>query len=245
MLILAIESSSLGGSVALLRDLPEGAEVLAAETLPTGERSASSLFTRLEGLLNAFENSRQDIGLVCVTSGPGSFTGLRVGIAAAKMLAFAWQVPAIGVSSLEVISSQAFEEILQTSIENDEKVFTIESILDAQRQEVYVGKFQAQRLSEGHWGELGSLEEPRIVGRKDWADSLSVGTIVAGPALKQVASILSAEVKQGSAAEPQATMVGKLGLKKWKAGEPADPARLLPQYVRASAAEEKAASKKE
>ncbi len=244
MFVLAIESSSSEGSVALLSDQPAGPEVLACERLPAGERSAKSLFKTLETVLAAPGVRDQGIGLVCVTSGPGSFTGLRVGISAIKMLAYCWKCPSVGVSTLQVIAMQALGGLNVMRRNAGNRVVEVEAVLDAQRQEIFMERFSWQQGTP--FTELTPAGDgPRIVGRDQWLGELVPGRIVAGPPLATLAAKVPSGVLVASddVWEPQATTVGRLGLAQWKAGAVGDPFALMPHYVRASAAEEKASQR--
>lgn len=243
MLVLALETSSLEGSVAILRDTPRGVEVLALETLAKGDRSAKTLYGVLEGLLERFGGSPRGVGLVCVASGPGSFTGLRVGVSATKLLAYCWQVPAIGVSTLKAIAYQAVSQFTETGGVAIEGPIAVEAVLDAQRQELFVEKYI---LVPGEPVEglqaLGS--GPEIIGRQAWLQKLVAGELVSGPPLVTLRAKLPAGViaVDDALLAPTAVTIGKLGLAQWKAGDKGDPFALMPIYVRPSAAEEKASS---
>ncbi|HWC91080.1 MAG TPA: tRNA (adenosine(37)-N6)-threonylcarbamoyltransferase complex dimerization subunit type 1 TsaB, partial [Pirellulales bacterium] len=101
--VLALETSGLSGSVALL----DAGRPLAELPLPVGQRSAQSLVPTIDALVRQLDWRLEQIGLVAVTSGPGSFTSLRIGVSTAKCLAYAWGAEIQGVSTLEVIARQA------------------------------------------------------------------------------------------------------------------------------------------
>ena len=97
MKILALESSAVAASVALCED-----ETLIAQTfLNTGLTHSQTLLPMVENLLQSCGLTMADVDLVAVAEGPGSFTGLRIGVAAAKGLAWAAQLPCAGCSTLE------------------------------------------------------------------------------------------------------------------------------------------------
>src|SRR5687768_12135976 len=103
MRILALETSGLSGEVALL----EGERVIAEQWLDPGQRTARSLAPGMKQILQTAGWQPRDVQLVAVTIGPGSFTGLRVGVTAAKTLAYAVGCEVMGVDTLEVIAAQA------------------------------------------------------------------------------------------------------------------------------------------
>ncbi|MGM0440386.1 MAG: tRNA (adenosine(37)-N6)-threonylcarbamoyltransferase complex dimerization subunit type 1 TsaB [Chlamydiota bacterium] len=69
--------------------------------LPIGYRHSRDLLLKIDELLAEASTSKEEVGFMTVTVGPGSYTGIRVGVAIAKSLAFAWSIPLVGVSSLE------------------------------------------------------------------------------------------------------------------------------------------------
>ncbi|MGV3607952.1 MAG: tRNA (adenosine(37)-N6)-threonylcarbamoyltransferase complex dimerization subunit type 1 TsaB [Planctomycetaceae bacterium] len=243
MLVLALETSSQEGSVAILRDTPRGVEVLAMETLAKGDRSAKTLYGVLKCLLERFGGSPRGVGLVCVASGPGSFTGLRVGVSATKLLAYCWQSPAIGVSTLKAIAYQAALHFTETGGAAVEGPLVVEAVLDAQRQELFAEKYLL--VPEAPLEDLQGLGSgPEIIGRQAWLQRLVAGELVSGPPLVTLCAKLPAGVIAATDVllAPTAVTIGKLGLAQWKAGDKGDPFALMPIYVRPSAAEEKASS---
>src|SRR5271163_2151267 len=95
--ILALETSELTGSVAAAAD----GNVLAELQLDPQQRSAQSLAPAIRALLAQVGWQPADIDLLAVTIGPGSFTGLRVGVATAKVFAYACGAEVLGISTLE------------------------------------------------------------------------------------------------------------------------------------------------
>src|SRR5690242_6997614 len=120
MLILALETSDLGGSIALFDD----GELLKYAALEPPQRSARWLAPAIDGALREAGREPREIGLVAVTTGPGSFTGLRVGVTTAKTLAYAVGCPVVGVNTLEAIAKRA--ATLQSPVW---------AVIDAQRQQ--------------------------------------------------------------------------------------------------------------
>jgi tRNA threonylcarbamoyladenosine biosynthesis protein TsaB len=100
MKILALDTSSVLTAVAVA----DGERVLAEDGSPSGDRHGEVLLPRIQAQLSAAGLSLSQIELIGVGLGPGSFTGLRVGVATAKGLALATGIPICGVSSLEVLA---------------------------------------------------------------------------------------------------------------------------------------------
>jgi tRNA threonylcarbamoyladenosine biosynthesis protein TsaB len=238
VLILALETSSLAGSVALL----EGEQVLAERQLPADRRSAVTLAPTIDELLKAAKRQPAEVRLVAVTVGPGSFTGLRVGVTTAKTFAYAAGCEVLGVDTLEVIAAQA-ATVLPSPLGGEgsgvrgESAAAVEihSILDAQRKELYLARFR----SSGD--ELTLLEPSRIIAVDAWLRSLSPGTVVTGPAMARFLDRLPSGVAAAPAEfrEPRASTVGRLALRDYERGRRNDLWKLAPQYLRPSAAEEK------
>ena len=100
MKILALDSSAVVGSVALCEDT----RMVAHYTLNTGNTHSQTLLPMIESVLGSAEWEIDDLDLLAVSQGPGSFTGVRIGIATVKGLAFGKNIPCAGVSTLEALA---------------------------------------------------------------------------------------------------------------------------------------------
>ena len=218
--ILALETSTMDGSVAAL----EGERLLGQIALEPGQRTAQSFAPAIEQQLRSVGWRPQDVQLVAVTQGPGSFTGLRIGVTAAKTLAYAVGAEVIGVNSLKVIAWQAPAAGQR-----------ICSVLDAQRQQLFAAEFQ--RDGEN----LQEVGQTRIRDISKWLAELPADAVVSGPALARLRDRLPASVTVVDAAlwTPQAASVGRLGYFEYESGKRHDLWALNPVYYRSSAAEEK------
>jgi tRNA threonylcarbamoyladenosine biosynthesis protein TsaB len=232
VLILALETSSQAGSVALLNCNVAGEvdcdSVLSQRMLPADRRSAQSLAPAIAQVLAETDKKPADVGLVAVTIGPGSFTGLRVGVTTAKTFAYAAGCECLGVDTLEVIAAQVPL--------GGQSGGELHAVLDAQRKELFLARF---RWDGGVPIRLG---ENRIVPADQWLAGLSPGTTVTGPGINRLIDRLPAGVVAASELhrDPQATAVGRLAWREYQAGRRDDLWKLAPKYLRASAAEEKA-----
>jgi tRNA threonylcarbamoyladenosine biosynthesis protein TsaB len=131
MLCLALDTSSSITAVALLRD----ERVLAEDDSPAEQKHAETLLPRVQAVLKGGGCSLQQLDLIAVGVGPGSFTGLRVGLATAKGLALSLGTPIRGVSSLSVLArglSQAPGAAARPLL----------TVLDAHKGEVFVAGFE-------------------------------------------------------------------------------------------------------
>ncbi len=127
VLILSLDTSSPSGSVAILRDdLTLGVISTRAE-----ENYSSRIFRHLEFLLSDLSLKLHDFDLFAVSAGPGSFTGLRVGLTAAKGWAEVYRKPVVGVSALAAVAFQA---------RRDSTVLV--PALDARRGQIYFGVYR-------------------------------------------------------------------------------------------------------
>jgi tRNA threonylcarbamoyladenosine biosynthesis protein TsaB len=226
--ILAIETSGRTASVALV-DASGGAPATLMHHTPPGERTARALLPTLAKLLDEAGWRVADVDIIGVTTGPGSFTGLRIGVVAAKTLAYACQTPLVGVHTLAAIAAGAGATA--------QRLWTV---LDAQRQELFVASFPAGPAIEG-------LASPptEIISRDEWLRRVSPGDAVAGPPLAQLQASLPAGVLTVDPARwhPSAAVVAELAQQLQEHGGEISPLELVPRYYRKSAAEEKAAAR--
>jgi tRNA threonylcarbamoyladenosine biosynthesis protein TsaB len=219
--ILALETSGTTGSVAAL----DRSQVLAESTLPAGQRSAQSLAPAMRDLLVQAGWQPRDVQLVAVAIGPGSFTGLRVGVTTAKTFAYAVGADLIGVNTLEAIAWQAPAEIARVA-----------TAIDAQRGEVFAANYIRQAD-----GRLELCGQQCILENDAWLAQLETGWYAIGPAVVKLAPKMAASVNVAPAAlgMPMASTVGRIAALRHTAGVRDDIWKLVPTYLRRSAAEEK------
>jgi len=228
MLILAIDTSTRAGSIALLRDRQVLGEIAAREETPYSTR----LFRDLE-LLQASAQFRMDqVDVFAVAAGPGSFTGLRVGLTAVKGWAEVHQKPIAAISGLEAIAAQANV--------NDH---IVSPFLDARRGHVFgstYGRSPGQSSDLQLVGEeaLLSVEEFLTQVKRNCASRRAVLVSATPDVLPPdlVESILpGARMEQVSAS--LAPMIGLLGFDRAKIGDLVDALGLDANYIRRSDAE--------
>lgn len=131
MKILAVESSAVAASVALCED-----ECLLAETtVNSGNTHSETLLPTVENLLSRLRLTVGDIDLFAVAAGPGSFTGVRIGVATIKGLAFRSGKPCVGVSALEALA----ENLAHLS------GALVCPVMNARREQIYTALFRADR----------------------------------------------------------------------------------------------------
>jgi tRNA threonylcarbamoyladenosine biosynthesis protein TsaB len=227
MRILAIEASGQAGSVAALKGLEAGVELVREAAVGVGARTAQALGPLTKELLTAVDWPTDSIELVVVSVGPGSFTGLRIGVTMAKTFAYAVGAQVIGVNTLEVVAAQTAQA--------DGTLWTV---MDAQRQELFVAKF----LPAGDGSQrMKMVDETRIQSQAQWLAALKSGDTVTGPGLRRLAEPVPTGVTMvdESQWQPMATAVGRVAWQDFQTGRRDDVWKLMPAYYRASAAEEK------
>lgn len=127
MLILALDTSSPAGSIAVLRDQ----DVIGTISAATDEIYSSRMFRHLEFLLRELSLSLDQFDLFAVAAGPGSFTGLRVGLAAVKGWAEVYGKPVAAISGLEAVAAQSHTP-----------VSLVVPVLDARRSQIYFALYR-------------------------------------------------------------------------------------------------------
>jgi len=137
MLILAVDTSSDAGSLALLRD----SSVLKQQVSLPNEPFSSSLLRQATSLLEDAQVSLGQIDLLAVAAGPGSFTGLRVGLTTVKGWAEVWGIPIATVSGLEAMATQVARSATPGSL--------IAAVMDARRGQIFGGIFRRQASGSG------------------------------------------------------------------------------------------------
>lgn len=132
MLILSLDTSSPAGSIAVARD----DTVIGSVSAWTGEIYSSRMFRQLEFLLRKLSLGIEEFDLFAVAVGPGSFTGLRVGLAAVKGWAEVYRKPIAAVSALEAVAAQSHSD-----------ASLLLPVLDARRAQIYFGIYKRVRAA--------------------------------------------------------------------------------------------------
>ena len=224
MKILALESSAVAASAALCED-----EMLLGQTyLHTGLTHSQTLLTMAAGLLEQCGLKPRDLDLIAVAAGPGSFTGLRIGVAAAKGLAWAAELPCAGCSTLEAMawSLAGFQG-------------EVCAAMDARRHQVYNARFQVNGTAPHR------LTPDRAIALADLVKELegtSVPQIVVGDGAQLCYDALTAAGIPAVLSPPNLRMqsawgVARMGLELARTGQTVSPGELVPIYHRLSQAE--------
>ena len=221
----------------------EGARCLAESPLPADVSSIQALAPTIARLLREAGSSK--IECVSITNGPGSFTSLRVGLATAQMLGFAWQIPVVPICSLRAIAFRASEQL---RVEPARGGVWVVAVLNAFRKQVFAASWWCCK-SAG----MQPIAVPQVVDADVWIshplESLQRSSgdddgdgevLITGPGL-EIYRPETAGVRLAPADLwwPRAADVGQLGWQALQRGEFLEPAELRANYVRTSAAEEK------
>jgi len=222
MNLLAIETSGAVGSVAACRDDAVLFEARFRKGMEHGKELVPMLKAACE---RAGWNPRRDVELVAVSHGPGSYTGLRVGVTCAKTLAYAAGCKVVPVPSPDVLAENAHAHAQQVC-----------PVVDARRGQVYAAVYR--RADEGLRRETDFL----VISPADLVRRLDDGAFLIGNGISAYAEAF-AEKRVVLAPEElwqaRASAVARLGLRAFLAGRVADPARLEPLYLRRPEPEER------
>ena len=223
-MLLAIDTATIVSAVALV----DGDRVL-AEVLTNNKKTHSELLMpHIEQLFAMIQAQRCDVTAVAVSIGPGSFTGLRIGLATAKALAYVWQVPLIGVPTL---AAQAYGCAVPGCL--------LCPLLDAQKGNVY------QALYRWQDEELLEITAPRVAHHEEALEQLAAGedrVIMLGEGSLMYQDAIRSRGQVLHIAPPhlvisRAASVALLGSRLLSKGLSHDPMVLEPLYIRRSEAE--------
>jgi tRNA threonylcarbamoyladenosine biosynthesis protein TsaB len=246
MILLITDTSGKNGSVALVRagESPKPSDVEVIEESPlTGGTFSAQLVPQIASLIANHSLNKHDIGAFVVVSGPGSFTGLRVGLAAVKGLAEILQKPIVPVSLLEVMARSEIFVAAGREGTPEPYVGRFVAALDAGRGEAFVGQFEigftGKTMSAFHCTSESLLNFEALA---DLIESGAAQWIATPDAV--LADFLNARVPSPArskifkqAARPSIHEIATVGWSKLQAGETVSPDQLEANYMRRSDAE--------
>ena len=224
MLILAFETTAKAGSVALMQD----GKLLAESYQNTGLTHSQTILSMAQQMLESCGLTAGDVQAVAVAAGPGSFTGVRIGVAAAKGFAWGAELPCYGVSTLESMA-------LNLGIHDG----YVAAVMDARRAQVYNAVFRAEA------GKLTRLCQDRAISVEDLGAELKNcekpvflvgdGSLLCYNTLKEQLPglVCPAEHKM----HQRAGGVALAAMEQIQRGDPGDAGALKPNYLRLSQAE--------
>ncbi len=214
---LAIDTSTDIASIALVRD----SQVLAELTWHSGQNHTTELLPNLSHLLNKTNTNLQSITCIFVAKGPGSFSGLRVGISTAKGLAFSLGIPIIGISTLSAAAYQHAEAGLPVC-----------PIFNAGRGEIATATYQ---MKSKQWHQLAA---EHITTPEALFSQITTRTIFCGEFMPNIGPQLQRALKRKAiistpaARLRRASYLAELGQRRLVSGDYDNPATLQPIYLR-------------
>ncbi len=215
MRVLAVETSTLAGGAALL----DGDRVVGQYLLDVGATHSERLMLAVDRLLGDAGWTPARLEGLAVAVGPGSFTGLRIGISTVKGLALALGIPIAAVPTLDAMAASLPFAALPVC-----------PVLDARKHEVYASRYRWDgRAMRREWEYLALA--PAELARR-----LDEPTVLLGDAARAIVSPHARPAPPTHQA-PSAACVGLLGAARLRAGETVAPADLVPIYLRPSEAE--------
>lgn len=225
-LILGVETSGLEGVIALTKDAALLSEMMLDRTK---RRHAQSLVADVQQLLRRHDFTPSEVDVVATSIGPGSFTGLRVGVVFAKTFCFVTGARLVAVDTLLAAAAAAPDDVTDVS-----------AVADAMRDELFVGRYQ--RGANGQWERVGPIF---IQSNEDWLASCAAESsshfAVTGPGLVKLKDAVPPAIRRLEETQwtPRAGVLCELARQLAARHEFADPMTLEPFYLRKSAAEEK------
>ena len=169
-----------------------------------------------------FEKARitsKDLEAASVAIGPGSFTGLRIGLAFVKGLALSHHIPLVGVPTLDILAASQPTSSL-----------SLAAVVEAGRKRMSVGWY---RVEDGKWGPTGRLENMSL---EEFAEAIQEPTWVCGELSDQVRSRLgqlgsNVEIASPAQSVRRSAFLADIAWHRWQAGQVDDPAALAPKYL--------------
>lgn len=213
-LILSLETSTPICSIAL----HQSGILLKEKSIDVLGAHSEKLMGMIENLLDECNLSMEQVSAVAVSEGPGSYTGLRIGVSVAKGLAFAADIPLISVKTLKALSYGAKSII--------EGAGLIVAMLDARRMEVYREVFD-------HDLDVVMKLDSEIIDENSYSELLQKGRVYfVGDAVRKVSEVIHHSNAEFLDVEISAEHVGALAYKKFVENEFADLAYFVPNYLK-------------
>jgi len=221
-IILTIQTASPAGSISI----SQGELLLAELNLEVRKTATEWLLPGIENLLEKAGLKKWEVDFVAVVRGPGSFTGLRVGLATAKGVAMAVGCPLVGVSSLQCLAMQVPFAQLPVCV-----------MMDARKQEVYSATYQWEN------GHPYPVSEERVIKPEALLSELHGETLFIGNGINVYRSLIikhlagRAHFAPAYLSLPRAGAAATLALREWESGNTFSAEELMPVYLRPSEAE--------
>ena len=218
-MLLAIDTSTSWISLALY----DGTYVLYEETWQSQHHHTVELAPAIQQMFTRTGSSSQDLTGVAVATGPGSFTSLRIGLAAAKGFALALKIPIVGVPSLEIIARALPPEADKPMV----------AVLQAGRTRLAYATYQ---VKDGVWVRI---TEPDIISPQDLVKTINDPTLICGELSEDARAVLGRRWKNAMIAPPanclrRAGFLAEMGWERLMKDQADDPVALTPIYLSTS-----------
>jgi len=222
MKVVGIETSGSVGSVAVC----DGNTVVGRQTFGKASNHGKEIVSSLEAVFNEVKWKPEDIDLIAVSIGPGSYTGLRIGVTCAKTLAYGLGKPVIDVPTLDVLTRNIKDDVKH-----------ICPVIDAKRKRVYACIYDRNNSKNKRTTDFLIITPDKLI------EILPESTLIFGDGVAPYKEIfaqknitIEEDEKPGIA---EAVNVAGLGLERYEQGERCEINALVPLYLRKSEAEEK------
>ena len=226
MKVVGIETSGLVGSVAVC----DGGTVVGKRTFGKALSHGKEIVSSLKDVCNEIKSGPENIDLIAVSIGPGSYTGLRIGVTCAKTLAYGLRKPVIDVPTLDVLA-----ENVETDAEN------LCPVIDAKRKRVYACVYAGSGSGKKD-NERKRITDYLIISPNELIDILPKPVLLFGDGVLPYKDIFTQKNITISNDKPEiadAVSVARLGLRRYEQGKRCEINSLIPMYLRRSEAEEK------
>lgn len=213
--LLALDTSTRTVGLALY----DGTQVLHENVWTSRVYHTVQLAPAIDEALKKSSLSADDLGALAIATGPGSFTGLRIGMALAKGFALARHLPLIGVATLDALAeAQPIQEI------------PLVAVLRAGRGRLAIGWYQAVR---GSWKPVSDIE---LLTTNELAEHIKSPTLVCGELSSEDRFLLSDQCQESILASPARSLrrpgfLAEIAWRRWQRGQADDPASLAPIYL--------------
>lgn len=221
-LLLTIQTASPSGSIAIT----SGERLVAELNLDVSKTPTEWLLSSISELLSVAGILKTDLDAIAVVRGPGSFTGLRVGLATAKGMAMAIDCPLLGVSSLQCLAMQVPNPALPVCV-----------MLDARKQEVYTARYR------WHEGMPEATGAEQVIKPAELLDEINEETLFVGNGAMVYRRVIMEKLPEKACFAPaylnfpRAAAAAALALREWESGRICSADQLMPNYLRPSEAE--------
>ncbi|MDH3942476.1 MAG: tRNA (adenosine(37)-N6)-threonylcarbamoyltransferase complex dimerization subunit type 1 TsaB [Anaerolineae bacterium] len=219
-MLLAIDTSTQKIGLALY----DGVQVRHEAVWPSPNHHTVELSPAIQSALDGAGLTVDDLQAVCVATGPGSYTGLRIGMAAAKGLALACSLPIVGVPTFDVlVAAQTPQDM------------ALAAVLEAGRGRLAVGWYESKN---GAWKQKKDAE---VLTPQEFSKRIRQPTLICGELSEDVRRLLGRKRVNVTLASPAESFrrpgyLAELGWQRWQAGEVDDPYTLAPTYLHAGEA---------